>query len=235
MIRRLIISMLFGVLINASWAQTTVNHSGAMSEMSKNQFSPTILLDTLVKKNLYGLGPYRRMQGEIMVLDGIPYIAQAGADGNGSVSRDWNSQAPFFVYANVARWTSFPLKRSVADVRELQRAIEELATENGYDLTVPFPFRITGTFTELTTHIVTPRSADIPGYIPGKNQESYTFREIKGEMLGFYSQYHQRIYTHHDSYIHFHFINDKHTIMGHVDKLFVDHSKLRISLPAKNN
>jgi alpha-acetolactate decarboxylase len=108
-----------------------------------------------------------------------------------------------------------------------------LATQNGYDLSTPFPFLIGGTFTELTTHVVTPRSSDLTGYKPGRNQENYSLSNEKGELLGFYSQQHQGIYTHKDSYIHVHFINNKRTVMGHVDKIAVAKSRLIVRFPYK--
>jgi acetolactate decarboxylase len=180
MLKRILIGLAL-LLLNFSYAQTKVYHTGALAEMGKNQFYPTILLDTLRKKNLYGIGPYGKMQGEITVLDGKPYLSQVDEQGNGAVTQHWNAEAPFFVYAHVERWTSYPLKRSIKSVNDLQQAIEELAVKNGYDLSTPFPFRIKGIMTELTTHIVTPRSPDIAGYKQGRNQENYTHSDINGE------------------------------------------------------
>jgi len=216
-----------------TFAQSPVKHAGSMSQMGKENFKATILLDTLSKSKLFGLGPYGKMQGEITVLNGKPYISGVQADGTASVSQNWKAEAPFFVYAHVARWKSFQLTTQIENINELQRAIEQLATENGYDLSTPFPFRISGTFSELTTHVVTPRSSDLTGYKSGRNQENYSLLKVKGELLGFYSQQHQGIYTHKDSYIHVHFINNKGTVMGHVDKIAVAKTKLFVMFPSK--
>jgi acetolactate decarboxylase len=221
------------LIAHTSFAQSQVHHTGSMSTMGKENFKATVLLDTLSKSHLYGIGPYGKMQGEITVLDGIPFISQADEQGSGIVTQNWNSEAPFFVYAHVDQWISYPIKKSIKSVRDLQQVIEELATKNGYDSSTPFPFRIKGTITELTTHIVTPRSPDVPGYKQGRNQENYTNKNMKGELLGFYSQHHQRIYTHHDSFIHIHFIDAKRKVMGHVDKMAVEHKKLIILFPSK--
>lgn len=40
-------------------------------------------------------------------------------------------------------------------------------------------------------------------------------------------------HQHKDSYIHVHFINNKRTIMGHVDKIAVVKSKFIIMFPSK--
>jgi len=220
--------------VHSSFAQSLVHHAGALSTMGKENFKATVLLDTLSKSNLNGIGPYGKMQGEITVLDGTPYVSQVLTNNTATVSENWQAEAPFFVYANVNRWVSYSLKTSIENLSDLQRVIEALATKNGYDVTVPFPFKISGTFTELTTHVVTPRSADIPGYQAGRNQENYSFTNIKGDLIGFYSQHHQGVYTHRDSFIHTHFINTDRTIMGHVDKIAVNKSKLTILFPLTN-
>ena len=50
-----------------------VHTVGAMSEMGKNNFKTQVWLDTIPDKaHLFGMGPYDRMKGEIMVFDGKP-------------------------------------------------------------------------------------------------------------------------------------------------------------------
>jgi acetolactate decarboxylase len=38
-------------------------------------------------------------------------------------------------------------------------------------------------------------------------------------VLGFFSQYHKSIFTHHDSFVHMHLLTKDKTKMGHVDEL----------------
>jgi acetolactate decarboxylase len=227
------LTLLFLFIVHASWAQPVVKHAGAMSQMAKENFKATIMLDTLNKSHLFGIGPYGKMQGEITVLDGKPYIAQVIEDGSAPVSKIWKAEAPFFVFANVSSWKSYTLQSEIKNMNELQTAIEKLATEKGFDLSSPFPFRVKGIFTELTIHVVTPRTEDVAGYKSGRNQENYSLTKVNGELLGFYSQKHQGIYTHKDSFIHVHFINQKLTAMGHVDKISNSESKLTVLLPSK--
>jgi len=217
-----------------SLAQPMVKHAGSMSQMGKENFKSSIRLDTVNSSHLYGIGPYGRMQGEITVLDGRPLIAQVLADGTATVSLNWQAEAPFFAYANVSNWTSYPIHSQIENINELQRAIEDLAVQKGYDLSTPFPFRIMGTFTALTTHVVTPRSEGVAGYRPGRNQENYSLSMEKGELLGFYSQGHQGIYTQKDSYIHVHFVSSDKTQMGHVDKIALANGPLTLLLPARS-
>lgn len=214
-------------------AQPIVKHAGAMSTMGAENFKGNILLDTLAKNNLYGLGPYGKMQGEITIINGKPLIAEALADGSARVSQTWKAEAPFFVYQQVPEWTSYEFKSKVNDLNGLQVAIEAMANQNGYDLSIPFAFRIIGNMTSFTTHIVTPRSPDVPGYQAGKNQINYDFTNSLGELIGFYSQHHQGVYTPKSSNIHVHFVSHDFTQMGHVDKISLSNETYTLMFPAR--
>lgn len=211
-----------------------VRNVGSMSNMGKENFAPHISLDTLSnKKTLVGLGPLGKMQGEIMVLDGKPFGVSVNAKGEGIVSSNWNVEAPFFVYANVEKWQTINAELSIADLNDLQKQIENLAQKHKIDISEPFPFKIIGNFKKLTTHVVMPRSAEIVGYQAGKKQADYHLTNQDGELLGFYSQKHQGIYTHKDSFIHIHFISSDFTTMGHVDAIELPKQKYSIAFPIK--
>ena len=221
------------LIAQISFTQSVVKYAGSMSQMGKENFKATILIDTLQKSNLYGLGPYGKMQGEITVLDGKPLIAVAQADGSIRVSQSWRAEAPFFVYEQVTDWVAYDLTAKIENLSDLQHAIETLAEQNEYNITSPFAFRIIGNFEALTTHVVLPRSSEIPGYQSGKNQLSYDYKNSEGELIGFYSQQHQGVYTHKDSYIHVHIVSKDMTQMGHVDKITLSDKKLTLLLPTK--
>jgi alpha-acetolactate decarboxylase/formylmethanofuran dehydrogenase subunit E len=221
--------------ISAFAQHGVVKSAGAMSETGKTGFAPTISLDSLKKyPRVFGLGPLGKMQGEITLVDGVPFAGKADLEGNASIQTAWDIEAPFFVYGEVAAWESFPLKGTVTDQSELEKIVETVALANGYDLAEPFAFRIAGTFDHMVTHIVTPRSADIVGFKEGRNQENYPHEKESGQLIGFYSQTGRRIYTHHDSNIHMHFINESETFTGHVDKIETSLNGLTLFLPSKN-
>lgn len=191
-----------------------------MTDMGKENFAPHIRLDTIShKKHLFGIGPYGRMQGEISVWDGVPNFSTVNADGEGVVSKNWKIEAPFFVYANVSKWKNYKVNLNCQNLDELQKAIESIAKEKGSKTDAPLAIKIKGKFDHLTTHIVMPRSMDIPGFQANKKQADYDFEQIEGEILVFYSQKHQGIYTHKDSFIHAHFLSKDKKIMGHIDKI----------------
>lgn len=210
-----------------------VKSFGSMSEMGKSNFEATIYLDSLSSKtNLIGLGPLGKMQGEITVVDGIPMNARVQEDGSIQVSQSWKLSAPFFVYAEVSQWVKIPINTTVSNLVELQAFIENQAIAMGYDLTVPFPFKLSGSFDYQVIHVVMPRSAEVPGYVAGKNNEKFELTNISGDMIGFYSQAGQGIYTHKDSFIHVHFVSADRTQMGHVDQVEFS-GEMMLFLPKK--
>ena len=207
---------------------------GAMSEMGKNNFKTQVWLDTIPDKaHLFGMGPYDRMKGEIMVFDGKPFYASAFEHGKAVVGQSWDIRSPFFVYANVSEWKAFELSGDISSVEDIQNKVAAIAQKNNYDIKEPFPFKIIGDFDAITTHIVTPRSPDVGGYRADVKQQLFTFNNSKGSLLGFYSEKHQGIFTSSKSYVHVHYLSDDQTIMGHLDKINTKVKSLTLYLPVK--
>lgn len=217
------------------FAQIPVVRSvGSMSNMGKENFAPHINLDTIsTKSHFFGMGPLGRMQGEVTVVDGKPFGASVNEKGEGVVQENWAIEAPFFVYANVAKWRKYAFSADIKNLDDLQKAVAQIAQQNGFDLQQPFPFRLTGTIASLTTHIVMPRSPEVVGYQANKKQADYDLVKQKGELLGFYSEKHQGIYTHKDSFIHVHFVSKDQKTMGHVDKINDTNPTLTLYLPER--
>ncbi|MGB5648006.1 MAG: FmdE family protein [Muriicola sp.] len=208
--------------------------AGAMNEMGRTNFKPQVWLDTLPdKSHLFGMGPYDRMKGEIMVFDGKPFYASAFEEGRALVSQSWDIRSPFFVYSNVLQWEAFELSGDINTLDDIQNKVAAIAKKNGYNTEEPFPFQIIGSFDTLTTHIVTPRSPDVEGYRADVKQQVFSFNHGIGSLLGFYSEKHQGIFTSSRSYIHVHYLSDDQTFMGHLDKINTAVNTLTLYLPAK--
>lgn len=219
--------------IGNSQQSDKVNTVGAMNEMEKNKYKTQVWLDTLPKSNLFGMGPYDEMKGEIMVFDGKPFYASAFEEGKAMVGQSWDIRSPFFVYANVAEWKSFELSGKFGSVQDIQNEVAAIAQKNGYELKEPFAFKIVGNFDAITTHIVTPRNADVAGYRADVKQQLFSFNKSKGSLLGFYSEKHQGVFTSSKSYVHVHYLSDDLTFMGHLDKIDTEATSLILYLPAK--
>lgn len=220
----------FGIGISVSFAQ--VSHSGAMSQMAKSGFESTIRLDSLKDyKGLIGLGPLGKMEGEITILNGQIYNGKSLISGQIIVESNWEVEAPFLVYTQVSNWRRSKLSGKASSIQELEEAIKQAAISNGIDLEKPFFFKIEGVFEDMITHIVTPRSQEVEGFVQGQNQKNVTHQSQIGQLIGVYSTIGQRIYTHHDSFMHVHFLNKKKNYTGHLDRFQSDLSRLAIFFP----
>ncbi|MGY6558997.1 MAG: FmdE family protein [Nitritalea sp.] len=229
--------LFFFLLISPLFAQNHhVKSAGAMHEMGKTGFAPAISLDTLKKyPRIIGLGPLGKMQGEISYVDGKPLFGMVNENGEAIVQEKWEIEAPFFVYAQVEEWESFPLEGAVKTLLDLDAFIEGTAKKHGYDTEKPLFFKIEGQFDHMVTHIVTPRSPEIPGYVAGRNQENYTHKRERGQIIGVFSKEGRGIYTHKNTDIHAHFIDETTTFTGHIDALTTDLSTSILYLPKRKN
>ncbi|MEO2050123.1 MAG: acetolactate decarboxylase [Allomuricauda sp.] len=217
--------------INLQAQMPHVHYSGAMNAMG-NTYDYNMWLDSIPNKShLFGMGPYDKMKGEITVVDGTPYFATAFVEGSYHVGENWDIRAPFFVYAHVDQWKSFKLKGNFKTVNDIQDAVSKIAKANGYDTSQPFPFKIKGTFDVLTAHIVTPRNPEVEGFRKGVKSQKFSFERSKGELIGFYSEHHQGIYTHHDSFVHVHFLMKDKSFMGHLDDIDTNNGTFKLFLP----
>jgi acetolactate decarboxylase len=221
-------------LLLSQSSNAQLQHFGSMSEMGSNDFAAAVQLDTLSNKaNLFAIGPYRKMQGEITVFNGVPMIASI-QNGKLQVEQSWDVSAPFFVSQNVRDWQEYEIAKPLNQVNEIQKLINELIEKQEDNLNSAFAFRITGFFDKITTHVVMPRTEGVPGYVKGKKQEVFHYENIEGEILGFYSNEGQGIYTGRNSKIHVHFRSKDMSVMGHLDAI-ESNKKLTVYLPNKIN
>lgn len=210
-----------------------VKVQGAMKNvMRKGELHGTIKLDTIQSKsNLYGLGPLEYLKGELLIYNGISYVSKVGANGKVLMEKTYQVQAPFFVYANVESWIEIKIPQKVRTIQQLEKFLDEY-TKN---MKRPFAFRLEGEFELVNFHIQnlpdnsivsSPEDAHV-------GQSKYSRMPVKGKILGFFSTEHQTIFTHHDSYIHMHFVNESETEMGHIDDLKLNpKGKIKLYLPS---
>jgi acetolactate decarboxylase len=205
---------------------------GAMRDvMWKGELEPKILLDSLSgKPGLYGLGPGNRLSGELLILDGIIYSSSVVNDTLMRVEQRASAQAPFFVYSSVNRWNQVSLPDSVTSVVALERY---LAGWNQHRK-VPFAFKLSGRLREAEIHVVNLEANAIvtSPHDAHRGKVDYRLKDEYATLLGFYSERHKGIFTHHDSFVHIHLLTDDETKMGHVDAVLFDPRELKLFLPA---
>lgn len=227
----LVFSIISTNLLSAQNCEVKIQ--GAMKNvMRKGELHGTIKLDTIQSKsNLYGLGPLEYLKGELLVFNGISYVSKVSTNGTVLIEKTYQVLAPFFVYANVESWIEIDLPRHIKTMQHLEKFLDEY-TKN---MIRPFAFRLEGEFELVKFHIQnlpdnsivrSPEDAHV-------GQGKYSRMPVKGKILGFFSTEHQTIFTHHDSYIHMHFINELETEMGHIDDLLIQpKGKVKLYLPS---
>jgi len=206
-----------GALKNVTQLEDTTNH---------------IFLDTInPHRRLYGLGPLSGMTGEILVIDGRPYVSKLNRKGMNRVRMTYDVKSPYFVYTHVRGWQEADLPEdSVLNNQNLGHHLELLAKKNGINAEKPFPFMLKGQFRRLTYHI---------SYMPKKNghhkmqlvETSHTDQNVDVIIVGFFSKQHQNIFTPPGSNIVMTFMTTSASHVGQIDELVLKGKKVQLMLP----
>lgn len=215
---------------SSSPATTSVRVAGAMKNvMWKGELDGVIQLDTLATPGQYGLGPLAGLRGEILLLDGAPYVSRVVTDSTMSVTLDSTAQAPFFVYGTATEWTSHALPDTVLSIASLEAWLDGLSA----NAPRPFVFKLVGVIDSADIHIQnlplgtavsSPKEAH-------QGQTSYHLTDREVEIVGFFSTAHHGVFTHHDSNVHLHLITRDRQQMGHLDAVTLRPSAMQLYLP----
>lgn len=204
---------------------------GAMKNvMWKGELDGVIELDTIAnQKALFGIGPLAYLKGEILLLNGRPYVSRVAEDGTPSVKIEENVTAPFFVYANQSNWKEIRLPENVEDLESIEAYVNDRAAA----INEPFLFKIHGNALKATYHIQNLADGSVvtnPSEAHA-GQESFTLFNQKVVIVGFYSKSHQGVFTHHDSNMHLHVISSDWKHMGHLDELTLEVQSGKLLMP----
>ena len=211
----------------------TVEYKGALKNfMHKNDLSAKAdLRDFKDTEHFYALGALENLKGEILVMDSKPFIAY----GNGNkveTSHTMEHKAGLLVYTTVTEWESYEIPDTVVSYENLEEYIASIAAANEIDITKPFPFLIEGQANSIDWHVINWKDGDTE-HSHKKHKESGphgTLNKPTVEILGFYSDSHHAIFTHHTTNMHLHFKTSDGQLSGHVDGLVLG-SGMRLKLP----
>jgi len=198
-----------------------VKFYGALREiMFEGNLSGRVSLATLKEQpHLYGLGALKDLEGEILVLDGKAYISRV-ADGKVVISNAMEDEAALLVTAQVVSWSAHPISDAIENMDQLESLINKYAISAGLAPDKPFPFRIEGNAQSAEWHVIKWPAGDTH-HTHAKHKASGLHGKITGtiEVLGFYSEHHKAIFTHHTRNSHLHVLNQAQTLAGHLDNL----------------
>lgn len=200
-----------------------VKHHGALMNLMSGNLEATASLDSLqTLPHLYALGALENLEGEIQIFNSDSYVSTAGVANSVVIEADYNHNASLLVYAQIPEWTQPITLTDFNDHKSLEKQIKKAALKEGIDVNQPFPFLLKGTATNLDWHVINWSKGDMI-HTHKKHQESGSFGTLKNEeieIIGFYSEKHKAIFTHHTTFLHMHFKTVKeHPIAGHVDQL----------------
>lgn len=186
--------------------------------MKKGNLKAYINLDTLKKDGLYGLGTAAGLKGEIIIEDGDVYTSTV-MDGKIVNKTNNVSAAALLVYTNVREWLSIDTTAAINGLEELESFIEQVARHQVLDLTVPFVFRIEPAASSGSFHIIDWKEG-VEHTMSNHKQfaVSRSVHNTQVKLLGFYSNQHHGIFTHHSSNMHVH-AKTKNKEIGHLDNI----------------
>lgn len=187
--------------------------------MQKADLAGTIDLDTLKKENLYGLGVVEGLKGEIMIVDGNIFVTSVD---NGHVKSQQSDvvKAAMLVYSKVEKWSPVSKPGRVQSLGELETYIESVISAGKNSSHEPFAFLIKTKKATISHHVIDWYSGT--HHTMSNHKQFATTGESKNDevtILGFYSDHHQGVFTHHDSKIHLHVLINETKIVGHIDQL----------------
>jgi len=210
-------------LCNSTWAtDIEVGYAGALKNfMFKGDISSKFSLSELKgKEHIYALGAVENLKGEIQIFDGTPLVTFSESD-EIAFDKTFNKNAALIVYAQVPKWTGAKIPSEINTRSQLENHIQESAIENGLNIDKPFPFLITGKINFIDWHIINWKQGDME-HSHSKHIKSGPNGKLEGSevvVLGFYSNKHKAIFTHHSTYLHMHFKTKDNKLAGHIDDM----------------
>jgi acetolactate decarboxylase len=171
-------------------------------------------------KGIYALGAFENLKGEIQIFNGSCMNAIVASDSL-LIDKTFDHSATLFVYAKVNKWKELKIPKSITTQDKLERYISRKAKKSGLNINQPFPFLIDGNISELEWHVINWKDGDME-----HTHEKHINAGLKGkimneniEIIGFYSDSHHRIFTHHTTNVHMHFKSQNDKLAGHVDTI----------------
>lgn len=171
-------------------------------------------------KHFYALGAIENLKGEIQIFDSKPLNTNV-VDSSLSFDSSFNKKATLLVYASVAKWKSIKIPDNVSTYKQIEKYIEQIAKESQINIEKPFPFLIEGIAKSVDWHVINWKDNDLV-HTHEKHKTSGlsgTIKDRQVEILGFYSNKHHGVFTHHTTNMHIHVKRADSKVAGHIDSL----------------
>ena len=213
-----------------------VKYKGALKNMmQKGDISAKEdLTDFENVEHFYALGAIENLKGEIQIFDSESFNTMV-VDSTLTFDNSFNKKATLLVYSSVSKWKPINIPDSIVTYEQLESYIGQAAKENQLKIDEPFPFLIEGRSKSCDWHVINWKEGDTD-----HSHEKHIISGLHGtiknrqvEMLGFYSDSHHAIFTHHTTNMHIHVKTVDNKIAGHVDGLILG-KEMILKLPYTN-
>lgn len=172
------------------------------------------------KEYFYALGAIENLKGEIQIFDSKVHNTLVD-DSTLNFDNTFDKKASLLVYTVVEHWNSHKIPNDIETYEQLEKYVAAVAKKNGVNINEPFPFIIEGKIKSFDWHVINWKVGD-KEHTHEKHVNSGLHGTIESrgvELLGFYSDSHQAIFTHHTTNMHIHVKTKDNKIAGHVDDL----------------
>lgn len=202
---------------------TEVVSSGSLHDLMQGNLKATISLKDFAKTpHLYAVGALENLKGEVQIFDGKSLVSRK-SDEMVLIDKTFNSSAALLVYAVVEEWQEIKIPSMIKSHKQFEIFVQQAAEKAGLDTTKPFPFLLSGDILKLDWHIVFWDENNT-----NHTEQSHVNSGLNGvlangevEILGFYSQNHEGVFTHKGQKTHMHFHTKSTKLAGHVDSIFL--------------
>lgn len=202
-------------------APPKVEWRGAMHEIfEKGSAAGTIeLAPLLARPHLYALGPLADFSGELLVIDGTPFVSRR-AGGRLAISNERDVKTPLLVWSYVSKWRERAIPEDARELAAFEAWLPQAAAAAGLDASEPFAFQLIGASERATIHVVAlPAGTPVTHESHDATQWTEELAAAPIQALGFHSTEAKGIWTHHDRNVHIHLRTTIGGSMGHVDAL----------------
>ena len=198
-----------------------INQVSLLQGLTFGDYTGSVTVAELKKMGDIGIGTFDKLNGELIMLDGVVY--RAAGDGSVEVVND-EETIPFadVTYFDNDEEQKADAVESIDALKELlNKKVEELGENRFYMV------RIDGVFPEM--HVRSELAQEKPYQPLAKvletDQTFYDFEDVKGTVVGLYCPAYMNMLN--DVGWHFHFISDDRQAGGHVVDLRGDKATIR--------
>ncbi|MDY5785852.1 MULTISPECIES: acetolactate decarboxylase [unclassified Corynebacterium] len=185
----------------------TIFQHGLISSLASGVFDDDLTLQELLGHGSFGIGTFNELDGEMIIIGGRCY--QMRADGT-ITEPPLSTKTPYAVVTNFVPSLSMELSGDLVR-KSVSEIIDTMEPSSNYLYAV----RITGEFNWVTTRTVARQTRPYPSLVDATDGEDVLrFDNVTGVLCGFRTPEFEATIS--VPGCHVHFIDDDHTVGGHV-------------------